>query len=139
MAVNIRGVWLCSKAVFPQMKKQNKGKIINIASETFLTGSHGFAHYVTSKGGVIGLTRAVAREVGDYGICVNVAVLGFLGDEAGLGLIGGDLRNYDVKPNCIKRVGMPEDVVGTIAFLASDESDFITGQIILIDGGRVMH
>jgi 3-oxoacyl-[acyl-carrier protein] reductase len=139
MAVNVKGIWLCIKAVFPQMKKQGKGKIINIASQTFFTGSHGVVQYVTSKGGVIGLTRAIAREVGDYGIYVNAATVGFLADEAGLGLIGGDAKNYDVKPNCIKRVGMPEDVVGTVAFLASDESDFITGQIILVDGGRVMH
>lgn len=139
MAVNIRGVWLCIKAVFPQMKKQGKGKIVNIASETFFSGSNGFCNYVASKGGVIGLTRSIAKEVGDYGVCINSAVVGFLGNEAGLGLIGGDPAKYDVKPNCIKRVGMVEDVGGLVAFLASDEADFITGQAMMVDGGRFMH
>jgi NAD(P)-dependent dehydrogenase (short-subunit alcohol dehydrogenase family) len=139
MAVNLRGYWLCVKAVFPHMKNKGKGKIINIASESFFTGSHGFAHYVASKGGVIGLTRALAREVGDYEICINVVAAGFLANETGLALVGGDKSKYDVKPNCIKRVGTPEDVVGAVTFFASNESDFITGQTIIVDGGRVTH
>lgn len=139
MAVNVRGYWLCVKAVFPFMKNRQKGKIINITSDTFFTGSHNFAHYVSSKGGIIGLTRALARELGDYGININAVAPGFLANEAGLALLGGDKSKYDVKPNCIKRVGTSEDIVGAVAFLASDESDFITGQIMAVNGGRLLH
>jgi 3-oxoacyl-[acyl-carrier protein] reductase len=139
MTVNVRGYWLCVKAVFPHMKNKQKGKIINITSDTFFTGSHNFAHYVSSKGGIIGLTRALARELGDYGIRINAVAPGFLANEAGLALIGGDKSTYDVKPNCIKRVGTSEDIVGAVMFLASNESDFITGQIIAVNGGRVLH
>ena len=139
MAVNLRGYWLCVKAVFPNMKNKQKGTIINITSDTFFTGSHGFAHYVSSKGGIIGLTRALARELGDYGIRISAVAPGFLANETGLALIGGDKSKYDVKPNCIKRVGVSEDIVGAVTFLASDESDFITGQIIVVNGGRILH
>lgn len=139
MAVNLRGYWLCVKAVFPHMKNKSKGRIINITSDSFFSGSHGFAHYVSSKGGIIGLTRALARELGDYGIHINAVAPGFMANETGLALIGGDKNKYDVNPNCIKRVGTPEDVVGVVAFLASNESDFITGQTIVVNGGRLMH
>lgn len=139
MAVNLKGYWLCVKAVFPQMKKNGSGKIINITSSSFFTGSHGFAHYVSSKGGIVGLTRALARELGDYGIQINAVAAGWLANEAGLALIGGDENKYDVKPNCIKRVGTSEDVVGAVTFYASKESNFITGQTIIVDGGRVTH
>jgi 3-oxoacyl-[acyl-carrier protein] reductase len=139
MAVNLKGYWLCVKAVFPHMKNKQRGKIINVTSDTFFTGSHGFAHYVSSKGGIIGLTRALARELGDYGIRISAVAPGFLANETGLALIGGDKSKYDVTPNCIKRVGISEDVVGAVTFLASDESDFITGQIIVVNGGRILH
>jgi 3-oxoacyl-[acyl-carrier protein] reductase len=139
MATNVRGPWQCIKAVFPQMKKQGKGKIVNIVSDAFFTGSRDYVHYVVTKGAIIGLTRAVARDVGDYGICINAVAPGFLANEAGLAYMGGDISKYDVKPQCIKRVGVSEDVIGAVVFLASDESDFISGQTIVIDGGRVMH
>ena len=139
MAVNLKGYWLCIKAVYPHMRKRGKGKIINITSESFFTGSHDLVAYVTTKGGIVGMTRALARELGDYGINVNAVAVGFMANEVGLALIGGDKSKYDVGPNCIKRVGMPDDVVGVVTFLACDESAFITGQTILVDGGRVMH
>ena len=139
LGVNLKGYWLCVKAIFPSMKGKQKGKIINIASDTFFTGSHNFAHYVSSKGGIIGLTRALARELGDYGIHISAVAPGFLANEAGLALIGGDKSKYDVSPNCIKRIGTSEDIVGAVAFLASSESDFITGQIIAVNGGRLLH
>lgn len=85
------------------------------------------------------MTRALARELGDYGIHINAVASGFLANETGLALIGGDKSKYDVKPNCIKRVGTTEDVVGVVAFLASNESDFITSQTIVVNGGRLMH
>jgi len=139
MAVNLKGYWLSVKAVFPHMKGREKGKIINITSATFFTGSHGFVHYVTTKGGIIGMTRSLARELGDYGICINAVAPGMLANDAGLALIEGDANKYDVKPNCIKRIGTSEDVVGAVAFFASSESDFITGQTLIVDGGRITH
>jgi 3-oxoacyl-[acyl-carrier protein] reductase len=139
MATNVRGSWQCIKAVFPYMKKQGKGKIINIVSDGFFTGSHFHAPYVVTKGALVGLTRAIARDAGDYGICVNAVAPGFLANEAGLAYLEGDVSKYNVNTHCIKRVGMSEDAVGTVAFLASDESDFISGQTIVVDGGRIMH
>lgn len=137
LAVNIKGIWMATKAVYPAMKQRGKGKIINISSETFFTGSNGFVHYVASKGGAVGLTRAIAREAGQDNICVNAVAPGFTATEASAGL--ASLEKYDVSKNCIKRLGQPEDIVGIVAFLASDESDFISGQTILVDGGREMH
>lgn len=137
MAVNVKGPWLCTRAVFPNMKERGKGKIINLASEVFFTGSQGFAHYVSSKGGVIGLTRALAIELGPYGICVNAVAPGYTDTEASRTI--ADVSKYDISRTPLKRLERPEDVVGIVAFLASDESDFITGQTVLVDGGRAMH
>jgi len=121
------------------MKGQGKGKIINIASETFFTGSHGFVHYVASKGGVVGVTRALAAELGPFNICVNVVAVGFTETEAGAALVGGDVAKYDVSRTPLARLGQPGDVVGMVSFLASDAADFITGQTVLVNGGRFMH
>jgi NAD(P)-dependent dehydrogenase (short-subunit alcohol dehydrogenase family) len=139
--VNLKGTFLCCKAVYPQMKKQGKGKIINISSGTWFKGSPYFTHYVTSKAGVVGMTRAMAREAGGDGISVNAVAPGLTESEA--------LREKPMDPNemiratvnsrCFKRVEEPEDLVGTILFLASDDSDFITGQTIVVDGGSVFH
>lgn len=137
MAINVKGPWLCSRAVYPGMKAQGKGKIINLTSEVFFTGSHGFVHYVASKGGVIGLTRALAAELGPDGICVNAVAPGFTDTEASRTL--ASVETYDTSRTPLNRLGTPEDVVGIVAFLASDESDFISGQTILVDGGRAMH
>jgi|APCry1669189204_1035204.scaffolds.fasta_scaffold00303_17 3-oxoacyl-[acyl-carrier protein] reductase len=137
MAVNVKGPWLCTRAVFPNMKERGKGKIINLASEVFFTGSQGFVHYVSSKGGVIGLTRALAIELGPYGICVNAVAPGYTDTEASRTI--ADVSKYDTSRTPLKRLERPEDVVGIVAFLASDESDFITGQTVLVDGGRAMH
>jgi NAD(P)-dependent dehydrogenase (short-subunit alcohol dehydrogenase family) len=137
MGVNVKGPWLCAKAVFPFMKAQGKGKIVNLASEVFFTGSHGFVHYVASKGGVVGLTRALAVELGQYGICVNAVAPGFTDTEASRTV--ADVEKYDTSRTPLQRLQKPDDLVGVVAFLASDESDFITGQTILVDGGRAMH
>lgn len=137
MDTNVKGPWLCARAVFPHMKQLGKGKIINLASEVFFTGSQGFAHYVASKGGVIGLTRALAIELGPHGICINAVAPGFTDTEASRAL--ADVSKYDVSRTPLRRLQQPEDLVGVVAFLASDESDFITGQTILVDGGRAMH
>lgn len=137
IGINIKGAWLSTCAVFPLMKEQRKGKIINIASETFFTGSHGFAHYVASKGGLVGITRALAAELGPSGICVNVVAVGYTDTEAAA--LIGDVKTYDVSRTPLGRVGKPEDIVGIVSFLASDASDFITGQTVVVDGGRFMH
>ncbi|MFB3886600.1 MAG: SDR family NAD(P)-dependent oxidoreductase [Thermodesulfobacteriota bacterium] len=139
--VNLKGIFLCCKAVYPQMKKQGKGKIINVASGTFFKGSPDFIHYVTSKGGVIGFTRALAREVGGEGICVNAIAPGFTLSEA-VKERPMDSEEYAlarIKGRCFKREELPEDLTGTIVFLASDDSDFITGQTIVVDGGLTLH
>ncbi|MDR3605253.1 MAG: 3-oxoacyl-ACP reductase FabG [Syntrophaceae bacterium] len=137
MAVNVKGPWICAKAVFETMKSQGKGKIINLTSEVFFTGSHGFIHYVTSKGGVVGLTRALAVELGPYGICVNAIAPGYTDTEASRTI--ADVSKYDTSKTPLKRLETPADLVGIVAFLASDDSNFITGQTILVDGGRAMH
>ncbi len=137
MAVNVKGPWICSKAVFETMKSQGKGKIINLTSEVFFTGSNGFVHYVASKGGVIGLTRSLAVELGPYGICVNAVAPGYTDTEASRTI--ADVTRYDTSKTPLRRLETPADLVGVVAFLASDDSDFITGQTILVDGGRAMH
>ena len=141
MAVNLRGIFLCSKAVYPQMQKQGKGKIINIASGVFFKGLSNYIHYVTSKGGVIGFTRALAREVGDVGICVNAISPGYTLTDF-IKEHPHHSKEYikDIeRSRCFKREALPEDLTGIIVFLASDESDFITGQTIVVDGGSFMH
>ncbi len=138
MGVNVRGVFLGCKAVIPAMKQQKYGKIVNISSGTVLTGTPRFAHYVTSKAAVIGLTRCIAREVGDYNICVNAVAPGLtlsLDDVSDEGM-----KQYEQRAlqGCIKRIETPQDLVGTIVFLSSADSDFITGQTIAVNGGASM-
>ena len=137
MAVNVKGAFLAARAVFPYMKDQGYGKIINLASEVFFTGSQGFAQYVASKGGIIGLTRALSVELGPYNICINCVAPGFTDTEASRGL--ADLSKYDTARTPLGRLEKPEDLTGAALFLASAESDFITGQTLVVDGGRYMH
>lgn len=134
LAVNLKGPWLCAKAVFPFMK-QSGGKIINVSSATVFSGSPLWAHYVASKGGVIALTRALAREAGDFGITVNAIAPGFTLTEASLGLIE-NAEQYGVSRGALKRGAHADDIVGTALYLASPASDFVTGQTIIVDGGR---
>jgi NAD(P)-dependent dehydrogenase (short-subunit alcohol dehydrogenase family) len=137
MAVNVKGLWLSTKAVFPYMKEAGKGKIINLASEVFFTGSHGFAHYVATKGAVVGLTRALAIELGPDNICINAVAPGFTDTEGSRSI--ADVNKYDTSKTPLRRLGTAEDIVGAAVFLSSDAADFITGQTILVDGGRAMH
>jgi 3-oxoacyl-[acyl-carrier protein] reductase len=138
MAVNLKGPFLCTRAVFPKMKEQKNGKIINLASETAFTGSTGLIHYVTSKGGIISFTRSLAAEMGQYGICVNSIAPGLTDTKAGRTLLN-ESKKYDISRTPLGRLEQPEDLVGAMIFLACDESDFITGQALVIDGGRYMH
>ncbi len=138
MAVNVKGPWLCIKAVIPNMKEQGKGKIINISSLSALTGGPFALHYVVSKGAVISLTRGLAIELGAYNICVNTVAPGFVMTEAAQQLRTEEQSfEHAEAVRCLKRLEHPDDVAGLIAFLASDDSDFITGQTILVDGGQV--
>lgn len=137
MKVNLKGTFFCCKAVYPQMKKQGKGKIINMSSAAFFRGFPNFLHYVCSKGALIGLTRGLARELGDNGICVNAVAPGYTLSDA---IIENPLETEESRDairdsRCIKRDEVPEDITGAVVFLASTDCDFVTGQTIVIDGG----
>ena len=139
MAVNLRGLFLCARAVFPAMKAQGKGKIINISSSTFFKGVPDYIHYTTSKGGVVGFTRSLARELGDFGIRVNAIAPGFTLSGENEKNISAERKQSNIQMRMLKRAEVPEDIVGTVIFLASDDSDFISGQTILVDGGGSVH
>jgi NAD(P)-dependent dehydrogenase (short-subunit alcohol dehydrogenase family) len=133
MAVNVRGSWLCAKAVVPYMQKQNKGKIINISSNVALTGNPNYIHYVTSKGALIAMTRVMARELGDWNICVNTVTPGFVVTEGRQ--VDPEYEKIRAQQRSIKRTQVESDLVGTVLFLSSSESDFMTGQLLNVDGG----
>ena len=137
MSVSVKGTWLCCKAVFPQMKKQMKGKIINLSSEVAFAPTKGMIHYVVSKAAIIGVTRVLAGELGQYGICVNAVAPGFTDTDASRTI--GSVEKFDVSSIPLGRVGLPEDVVGAVIFFASDDSDFVSGQTLLVDGARRVH
>jgi 3-oxoacyl-[acyl-carrier protein] reductase len=140
MAVNVKGLWHCVKAVYPAMKQQGKGKIINISSGTMLSGSPFFLHYVSSKGAVIGFTRALAREVGNDNICVNSIMPGLtISGSNQEGVMTAEQLADRRKRRAIQRDQYPADLVGTVIFLSSDDSDFMTGQAIAVDGGMNMY
>jgi 3-oxoacyl-[acyl-carrier protein] reductase len=137
MLVNVGGPFLCSKAVFPYMKARGKGKIINISSGTFFRGFPGPAmlHYVSSKGAVIGFTRQLARELGDYKISVNCVSVSLTTTEAVTDSFETGILDAYAAARCFKRWQAPQDLLGAIIFFASDDSDFVTGQTLLVDGG----
>jgi NAD(P)-dependent dehydrogenase (short-subunit alcohol dehydrogenase family) len=134
MAVNLKGPWLCAKACVAHLR-EGQGAIVNVSSASVLSGSPLFAHYVASKGGLIALTRAMARELGDVGVRVNAVAPGFTLTEASRALVA-DAESYGVARGAIKRGAQPRDIVGAVLFLASDDSAFVTGQTIVVDGGR---
>jgi NAD(P)-dependent dehydrogenase (short-subunit alcohol dehydrogenase family) len=134
MGVNLKGAFLCAKAVYPRMKSRG-GKIINIASATVFSGSPLWMHYVASKGGMIAMTRVMARELGDDGVTVNALAPGFTLTEASRTAIE-DAESYGVARGAIHRAAYPDDMVGTCLWLASPLSDFVTGQTVVVDGGR---
>jgi 3-oxoacyl-[acyl-carrier protein] reductase len=137
--VNLRGTWLASCAVIPQMRKQGYGKIINISSGTALKGSASRIHYVTSKAGILGFTRSLAQEVGPDNICVNCVAPGSTLSEENPDEDVVKMRTAAVSSRALRRVQTPGDLVGAVAFFASPDSDFITGQTLVVDGGSCMH
>lgn len=141
MAVNVRGVFECTKAAAPAMREHKYGKIINVASGTVFKGTPMMLHYVTSKGAVVAMTRCLARELGDDGIRVNCIAPGLImSDNVRANPAWADnLVASNIATRAIRREAVPKDLLGTIIFLASPDSDFMTGQTIVVDGGSVMH
>jgi 3-oxoacyl-[acyl-carrier protein] reductase len=139
MAVNLRGVFLGCRAVVPHMKRQGGGKIVNISSGTVFFGAANVAHYVASKAGVIGLTRSLARELGDYNIHVNAIAPGLIVSTDEMPEGREAMQQQRIQARAIKRAETPRDLVGTVLFLCSSDSDFMTGQTLVVDGGAQMH
>ena len=135
MAVNLKGPFLCARAVLPAMRTQKSGKIINIASGTALSGPPGRIHYVASKAGVLGFTRTLAREVGDDNIQVNALVPGSTLSEENPTEDILRMRSEGVNRRALKRVQVPQDLVGSMLFMASPLADFMTGHSLVVDGG----
>ena len=141
MDVNVASMFLMCKAVVPVMRSQGGGKIVNISSGTPFRGVPFLLHYVTSKGAIVALTRALAKELGKDSILVNCVAPGFTmsaGVEANPAVIE-KLRDVSVAARTIQRDQVPDDVVGAVVFLCGPASDFITGQSIVIDGGQTFH
>lgn len=137
IAVNVRGPFLCTKAALPLLKRAQRARVINIGSVMPFLGTPGFIHYSTAKAALSGFTHSLARELAEYGITVNCIVPSMVATEtANTDYAGWEERV--LAEQAIKRVQQPEDLVGAIVFLASDASDFMTGQTIVVDGGRVL-
>ncbi|HEY1317395.1 MAG TPA: SDR family oxidoreductase [Gaiella sp.] len=139
LAVNVKGAWLCTRAVAPAMRRQGRGKVVNVSSMTVPTAPPGFAHYVASKAAVVGLTRALARELGSDGICVNTLTPDYVAFDRDY-----DNRQPDMAPTLaaqriFAREQAPEDLVGALLFLVGPGSDFVTGQNIWVNGGRAFN
>ncbi|MCM3722235.1 3-oxoacyl-[acyl-carrier-protein] reductase [Solibacillus sp. FSL R5-0691] len=134
---NLKGVFLCTKAVTRQMMKQRAGRIINISSIVGVAGNAGQANYVAAKAGVIGLTKTTAQELASRNILVNAIAPGFITTEMTEGL-PEDLKEGMLKQIPLAKLGQPEDIAKAVVFFASDSSNYITGQTLQIDGGMVM-
>jgi NAD(P)-dependent dehydrogenase (short-subunit alcohol dehydrogenase family) len=135
--VNVLGMFLATRAVLPQMRAQGGGRIVNISSGTPFKGVPFLLHYVSSKGAVVAMTKAIAKEVGDTGILVNTVAPGFTMSDGVLAnpVQVQKLQEISVKARVIQRDQFPSDVVGAIVFFCSDDSSFITGQSLVVDGG----
>jgi NAD(P)-dependent dehydrogenase (short-subunit alcohol dehydrogenase family) len=141
MAVNVRGPFLCAQAVLPGMRARRYGRIINITSATVFKGTPSFLHYVTSKGAVLAMTKSLAREVGADNICVNALAPGLVLSQ---GVIANKAMREKLTPSviagrAIPREQVPDDLLGALVYLASEECRFMTGQVLVVDGGNVMH
>ena len=139
MAVNVRGPWLCARAVAPHFRQQRSGVIVNISSGTIFNGTEGFAHYVTSKAAVWGMARVLARELGEYGVRVNAITPGLTSSEMVQEVYPSEWLEARAQSRVFRREEQPEDLVGTVIFLCSDLSAFTTGQTFNVDGGANFH
>jgi NAD(P)-dependent dehydrogenase (short-subunit alcohol dehydrogenase family) len=138
MQVNVRGTWLTCCAVAPYMQARKNGSIVTISSDTTMWGSPKLLHYVASKGAIEAFTRAMARELGRDGVRINCIAPGLLNNEATSGVPQAK-RDWNIQNRAIPREGTTKDMVGLVSFLLSDEASFITGQVIVADGGLVLH
>jgi 3-oxoacyl-[acyl-carrier protein] reductase len=139
MAVNLRGLFVCCRATFPAMREQKRGKIVNISSSRVWEGNPNRLHYTTSKAGVIGFTRALSREVAEFGITVNAVTPGLTLSDTQVSSSSNNYLAATAAGRAIARPQVPEDLVGAVMFLSCAASDFMTGQTVNVDGGKSMH
>ncbi|WP_164821311.1 SDR family NAD(P)-dependent oxidoreductase [Paenibacillus koleovorans] len=144
MRINVKSQFLCTQAVFPHMKAVGGGHMINVSSVVFWRGQSGYAHYVASKGAIVGLTRAMARELGEHNIRVNCITPGAVLTETELDKLGSaeaqeQASAYLLQEQALKRRETTDDIVGAFVFLASADCGFVTGQCLNVDGGWIMH
>ena len=141
MAVNVRGAFECARAVLPAMRRQGYGKIVNMASGTVFKGAVDMLHYVTSKGAIVAMTRSLARELGGDNIMVNAIAPGLIRSEGLAANPSFTAAMFDAgrSSRALKREQQPADLIGALIFLVSHDSDFVTGQTLVVDGGSAMH
>jgi 3-oxoacyl-[acyl-carrier protein] reductase len=139
MTVNVKGVWLCARAVVPAMQERKYGSIVNISSNMAFNGGQGMMHYVVSKAAVVGFSRVLARELGPFNIRVNTLAPGSTMSEESPTVDAMQMYERTASTRILKRIEQPEDLVGTALYLLSDLSSFVTGQVILVNGGAVLH
>ena len=139
MRVNVTGTWLACRALVPLMSAAGYGKVVNISSATIWTGRPGYLHYVTSKAALLGLTRALAAEVGPSGVRVNAITPGSTETEIRRDTITAQSRSLMAEATALRRAQVPADLIGAVLFLSSTSSDFVTGQTVNVDGGLAFH
>jgi 3-oxoacyl-[acyl-carrier protein] reductase len=138
-AVNVRGSWLCARAVAPAMKAAARGKIVNVSSMTVPTAPPGFAHYISSKAAIVGLTRALARELGPHGIAVNTLTPDYIAFDRDYDNRQPEMAPMLARQRAFDREQKPDDMVGTLLYLVGPGSDFVTGQNLWVNGGRAFN